>query len=167
MKCFELKIIQNNEIFTSRRFSGNKAKRVAEDSKPEETNLIERKRVAWRRTMKQFQRRILDIPRAEAPLGPSPRNSCPKPFPHCEQLTFFSFRWQCNEAIKMFRMVSLMSFLGDKKTFRAPGFSSLFDTLSGLGLLPSETKEKFKLSRSNKSNFHHSKIGQTSEGSNL
>ena len=70
------------------------------------------------------------------------------------------------------RMVSnmavLSSFSFKKKTFRAPGFSSLFDTLSGLGVLPSDDQILFaKIILVIKSIFYHSKIGQTSEGNKL
>ena len=40
-------------------------------------------------------------------------------------------------------MAVLSSFSFKKKTFRAPGFSSLFDTLSGLGVLPSDDQKPF------------------------
>lgn len=52
------------------------------------------------------RREWLKIQNLEAPRGPSPKNSWPRPFPHWEQLTF-----------------------------NAPGFSSLFETLSGLIVL--------------------------------
>ena len=41
------------------------------------------------------------------------------------------------------KLTVLSSFSFKKKTFRAPGFSSLFDTLSGLGVLPSDDQKPF------------------------